>query len=397
MARFISLPVGQGDAFYLERNELSVLIDGGRSRKGFPSMFQSVTERDGVDVVVCTHNDADHANGIHGFLEAGLRCDEVWLPGRWLSVLPDVLRPFVEVFEHIANDIMGKDVLADLQELQSGTPPIETLAAHADHDFSDDTPAEEDSQLAEDGWPEACVQMLEQAEPWEASSYWPWQWHPGDWLFSSYWNYRQLGPTGVRLLWSAIDAACRIRAIATEAFHRGIPVRWFEFKPAAPSGGISALQPINAREVASIRPSVSPLLARLALTTSNKESLVFWSPPNEHHPGVLFTADSDLADIRLPTGLYRAIVTSPHHGSEANANAYSVVAATDGASSITWVRSDGRYRSRPGNSYLSVSSRRLCTLCRRPNGGMTTKQTVHLYASRGVWTRHQSNRVCSCQ
>jgi hypothetical protein len=45
----------------------------------------------------------------------------------------------------------------------------------------------------------------------------------------------------MQLLWSAIDAANRIRAIAIEAFHRGIPVRWFEFDSANPKGGVNAL------------------------------------------------------------------------------------------------------------------------------------------------------------
>src|SRR6266511_1241687 len=96
VSRLIAVPVGQGDAFYLERNGWSVLVDGGRSRSGFASAFQTATRADGASVVVCTHNDADHANGILGFLEAGFRCGEVWLPGHWLGALPSVLKPFVE-------------------------------------------------------------------------------------------------------------------------------------------------------------------------------------------------------------------------------------------------------------------------------------------------------------
>jgi beta-lactamase superfamily II metal-dependent hydrolase len=76
--RFIAIGVAQGDAFFLECPEVfTVLIDGGRSVGGFASQFQRVTERDRVDVLVCTHNDADHANGIIGFLQSGLGCTEV--------------------------------------------------------------------------------------------------------------------------------------------------------------------------------------------------------------------------------------------------------------------------------------------------------------------------------
>jgi hypothetical protein len=396
MPRFIAIPVGQGDAFYLERQGFSVLIDGGRSRSDFPSMFQGVTKADGVNVVICTHNDADHANGILGFLDAGLRCDELWLPGCWLGALPAVLKPFVEVFVDLINNIAETDNLSNME----GSPsPIEAYAERMRGSLVDAHTTEEELSVEEDGWPESYLQMLERAEPWDVHPYWLGSWDPEDWTFWPYRHCRRLGLAGVQLLWSAIDAAARIRAVATKTFHRGIPIRWFEFNTAAPSGGVSALQPINAREIVRVRPPVGSLLAMLALTEANKESLVFWSPPTGRHPGVLFTADSDLANVHLPFQLDRAIVTAPHHGSEANANAYSALrgGASFSSASITWVRSDGRYRSRPGNTYLRLASRRLCTICRRSRGSSTTKQAVHLYSRGGAWIPHAASRVCSCQ
>jgi hypothetical protein len=361
-------------------------------------MFQMATKTNGVDVVLCTHNDADHANGILGFLEAGLRCEEVWLPGRWLGALPDVLRPFVEVFGELVENIAETDISSNMGTAQPSPSPIEAYAERVHDRLADAPETGEGQSIGENGWPESYLQMLEQAEPWEVPPHWLELWHPEDGPWWFYRTYRRLGPAGVRLLWSAIDAAGRIRAIATEAFHRGIPVRWFEFETATPLGGRPELRPINAREVARVRPRVDPLLRYLALTVSNKESLVFWSPPTEHHPGVLFTADSDLVDVHLPPQLNGAIVTAPHHGSEANENAYDVVAnASNGSPSITWVRSDGRYRSRPGNTYLGLAARRFCTICRCAGGSSTTKQTVRLYSRGGAWIRHRGTSVCQCQ
>jgi hypothetical protein len=221
---------------------------------------------------------------------------------------------------------------------------------------------------------------------------------PDDWSFFPYRHYRPLGSAGVQLLWSAIEAASRIRAIAIEAFHRGIPVRWFEFGVATPSGGVTALRPVNARAVARVRPRVGLLLDFWALTVSNKESLVFWSPFTDQHPEVLFTADSDLAGVRLPSQLHRALATAPHHGSEANAHAYTVVeaAAPQEFAAITWVRSDGRSRSRPGRTYLGLLSPHLCTLCRLGVARSTIKQAVQLFSLRAVWTRHRATVACSC-
>lgn len=394
MPRFIALPVAQGDAFYLERLDFTVLVDGGRSRTTLLAIFQTVTDADGVNVAICTHNDADHANGVLGFLEAGLRCDEVWLPGRWLGALPDLLKPFVNVFVELIEDVAHSQVPSNSEELSSDLSPLEAYAeglplARDEPPLGDDGPF-----LPRDGWPDPHLAMLERAEPWQVA---PWDgWRPDYWPFVAP-VYLQLGLNGVRLLWSAIDAAARIRAIAVEAFHRGIPVRWFEFDARSPSGGVPALVPVNARMVAKVRPRVGSLLDFLALTVSNKESLVFWSPRTDQHPGVLFTADSDLATIQLPPQLRGAISTAPHHGSETNASAYAAVAAADPSSTITWVRSDGRYRNRPGRTYLALSSRRLCTLCRHGVGTSSSKQAVHLFSRGTAWARHRTTNSCTCR
>ena len=68
MDKFISIGVRQGDAFYLERGGKKLLVDGGRSRRGFAEQFERTVGATSVDVLVCTHADADHVNGLIGFL-----------------------------------------------------------------------------------------------------------------------------------------------------------------------------------------------------------------------------------------------------------------------------------------------------------------------------------------
>jgi hypothetical protein len=169
MPRFVAIPVAQGDAFYLERADFSVLVDVGRSRYGFPGMFRAVTHTDRVNVAVCTHNDADHANGVIGFLETGLKCDEMWLPGSWLAALPHVLKPFVDVFVELTDNVAQseassnkKDRLSDLFSLDADAEGLRVRLNESP--VNDDGPS-----VGEDGWPESYVQMLEQAEPWEVT------------------------------------------------------------------------------------------------------------------------------------------------------------------------------------------------------------------------------------
>jgi hypothetical protein len=90
-ARFIAIRVGQGDAFFIERTDKLALVDGGRSRVGFATQFKKVTGLEYVDILVCTHNDADHALGLLGFLECGFTAREVWLPASWTDRLDDLL------------------------------------------------------------------------------------------------------------------------------------------------------------------------------------------------------------------------------------------------------------------------------------------------------------------
>lgn len=394
MARFIAIPVAQGDAFYLERDGFSALVDGGRSRSAFPAMFRGVTQSGGVDVLVCTHNDADHANGILGFLESGLRCKEVWLPGRWLSALPGLLRPFVEVVEDLSTSILKLGHPSKASESDSGLSALEAYAEYLGEGGEDSREDELGLPVERNGWPAQYVQMLRSADRLEVPSF-----INADRPFGPYGRYRSSGGWQTELLWSAIDAAHRIRAIAIEAFRRGMCVRWFEYGPAMPAGGVVALCPINARAVVSARPQVLSLFCQLALTVANKESLVFWSPSTDQHPGVLFTADSDLATAGLPSDLKGALVTAPHHGSEANARAYSRVAdaAGDEYSSVTWIRSDGRYNNRPGRTYLAIPGPRLCTLCRCGAGQSAPKQAVRFFSGQVVWVRDSASVLCVCQ
>lgn len=398
MSQFIAIPVGQGDAFYLKLPDTSLLVDGGRARRSFSNLFQKYTSTDYVHVAVCTHNDADHANGLIGFLEDGLKCDEIWLPGCWLSVLPDILKPFVEIVDTLVGNIFRNNISFSDDERRPRSSPLEMYGERLQDNPSPKEQGESGIPIDQDGWSESLISALEQAESWETVS-WCHQIYFGV-LHLTYIEQGLRDPMNVQLLWSALDAASRVRDIAIIAFNRGIPVRWFQYELKNPSGGETWLRPLNAREIIKVNPPTRTLLDRLALTVSNKESLVFWSPPTDLHPGVLFTADSDLAGIKLPsTELCGAISTAPHHGSETNSKAYGKVAqAVHGASpTVTWVRSDGNYRSRPGKTYRALHiNQRLCTRCKPTTGTTFKEQEVRLVSQNGTWAKHPQTNSCSC-
>lgn len=323
MTRFVAIPVRIGDAFYLERGGRSVLVDGGKSQSAFPELFRLHVNRDQADIVVCTHNDADHANGIIGFLDAGFACREIWLPGRWLDVLKDVLPPD----EVVVDDVIGGAIKYWSDAVEGNQRPPESLEEVGTL-LSEPAPPRLEAQLWQGNdpadWPEDVAEAFEPAEALvepEDSELWWRQYIPV--------TGRPIAePAGFwQVVREAIEAAKRIREIARLAFDNGVPVRWFEHAPHGPSGGIPGfLHPVGARQVVRVFP-YRPLFERLALTTVNKESLVLYSPRDTQSPGVLFCAHSDLRSMILSIQP-RDLITVPHHGAEANRDAYTSILLT---------------------------------------------------------------------
>ncbi|HXF94292.1 MAG TPA: MBL fold metallo-hydrolase [Nitrospiraceae bacterium] len=408
-AQFIAIPVGQGDAFFLETPEGTVLVDGGRSIDGFADLFQRTTSRDEVDILICTHNDADHANGILGFLQSGLGCRELWLPGRWISVLRYALNPSPEVIDALITQVReAGSFVGELRHSEGDSPEHRPLIEVYGDSLTQEQPGSEEgrnsrrtepaSDVPGNGWPQDVVDEIERVieEPSSLGGLLLLCWKDPRGIICRH-CWLDLDEKAAVLLAGALDAADRIRKIALAAFHRGIAVRWFEYGEACSLSGSRWLRPLNAREVAYVQPvPINQVLAFLALTTSNRESLVFWACPAGSLPGVLFTADSDLKGVQLPV-LTGSIITAPHHGSEANKDAYAHIQNTAGsmAKTLTWVRSDGRFRGRPGPSYLATPGQRICTLCRAVPQSKS-KQAVCLHGQPKKWVRTRGVVSCCC-
>jgi Metallo-beta-lactamase superfamily len=387
--RFMAIGVAQGDAFFLEQEEgHTVLVDGGRSVGGFPAEFQRATNRNGIDVLVCTHNDADHANGIAGFLQAGLRCNEVWVPASWTDRLEDLfLRPG-NFTDELVEDVMALDEGITRNREREGS-----LLEQLGDDYAEETPSNERSETVQtEALLEHTLGREIEEEPgqreWPYPFAWPSRW--GTRLLRGWWP----GDRRFRLFVESIEAGDRIRQIALLAYHRGCQIRWFEYAgPVASGGSQGKLIPVNAREVLRVRVKKWSALMYLALTITNRQSLVFFSSA-DNGPGILFTADSDLCFSNHVTWHDGMIITAPHHGSESNAKAYARYyrEMPQSASSI-WVRSDGRFKSRPGKSYLNLKAARFCTICR---GSQQPKQELLFTSSNQQW-QPVGTRGCSCK
>jgi len=376
-ATFIAIGVSQGDAFFMEKGDRRLLVDGGNSISDFPNQFTKATNKNDVDVLVCTHNDSDHARGVLGFLRGRLAAKEVWLPASWMDRLSDL----------ISNpENFWKELVADIEKLEANK--VENL--HSLGEMYLIMSLEREGPLVEENV-ENLMKMFQyslQSHPSSALQLWK--------KYSNLW----LLDKRYRLMIEAVKASNLIREIVLAAYRSGSLIRWYDYvgnsKYSNPSGGISDfLVPVNAVEVTKIRRRKKSALEYVALTRVNKESLVFMSPKDDVSPCVLFTADSDLSFYQVIQWHEQMIITSPHHGSEDNRNAYTRFnRETQGELSVVWVRSDRRLSRRPGTSYLAVCGDKYCTVCR--GSRLSTQNVLLSFSKLNIAWQPINTRKCQC-
>lgn len=250
-ASFVAIGVGQGDAFFLDKARLTILIDGGRSAQGFSAQFQKVTKRESVDILVCTHNDADHACGVLGLLRSGLRCREVWLPGSWTDRLEDLL---------LHPESFTEELISNIEEIEVSPERRPSLQALGDRYGESIMQQGRDYEGAVTIDADALSEALEMTPDMETYGdtswlYYP-PWWPGNWLnrwCELRWMF-QRDHERFRLFVEALSAATLIREISLAAYHIGASIRWFQYDSMSNSGGDpNHLVPINAHEIFRIR------------------------------------------------------------------------------------------------------------------------------------------------
>jgi len=400
----LALPI-TGESFLLRRRGHTVLVDGGWKKDKIADVlaahFPAVTA---LDVIVCTHGDGDHAGGLPNLLSRWPgRIGQLWLPGRWVDVVPDLLKDpkgFVDGLMRELNTVIRKKLPdpignTELEQAQAsfGGDPVgdSKLSEEGTGDQESDNPSPtSEASWSEADWGDDDVDFGDTEstdEPdWFAelrrSSALPTDKAASDAFGSgrSRIRYREskgrIG-TASALAWlRLIDTVEAIRGIAAAAMGRRLRIRWFDFDAFSdtrrPSGGVPGfLVPINAREQAP-PPFEGNFLARL--TRINRESLVFFAPPRWHRLGVLFCGDSPLGDGQkfgqsflqhsTPPGL-PIVATAPHHGAETNSAAYAHM--SNWADVMVLLRTGGD-RKQPGATFKALGwPFKVCATCPQSN------------------------------
>lgn len=390
----LALPIN-GESFLLRRAGKNVLVDGGYKWDKIADVLKHhVRDVQHLDVVVCTHGDRDHVGGLPALLDDWVgRVGQLWLPGRWVNVVPQLAHDPAEFFNQLIRELDA--------ELKNPSEEAISVVRSADNNETDRDDRQDIASLPPTfevepigEWKDRYDWSLDFEETLPEPEWFDTLRRAGEELASDAIatralksarrrvNYRQkrlVSDLEIRIAryWLDLLETCEaIRNLAVAAIRNRVPTRWFDFdgfeKTRQAAGGAPGfLCPINAVEQAT-PPSILALF--LHLTQINRESLVFLAPPTNERLGVLFCADSPLGDgpkygysflpaLPLQMSLLPIVATAPHHGSETNKIAYSHLRK--------WARIDvllraGGSTKQPGPTFLNQHScLRLCTKCPR--------------------------------
>lgn len=416
-SRFVAMLVKKGDAFLLERGERIVLVDGGEDINFVSGVLNKNWHKSQkiINIVVCTHNDKDHSQGIIQLLSSPqYKVREVRLPAIW-DVINDSLGKEVEFekkFSYLEELIL--DVSYLIEARLTAVDDFQRLVnkiLRGQYRKEDNYEVwvnqhRQEKRAIASGFVEALVSdereaaaegVLEETNEFRAKEA----------ALMSFLSYIKASLTTKEFFRNILRYINRILAVMIlieERKKRGekIQIRFYRYRYGRPidSSDDEVLLPVNAAEVTTWKfrktkgkpSSLNNPAGHIALSITNRNSLSFYAKEDQTSPGVIFTAECRVNPIGCqPTRLI--IATAPHHGSKDNANVYQNVLHWAQGGSV-WVRSDYKNGSRPCPQYVKLKEKKYCTVC---NTMKNTGQTVELYDSMGNWQTNKMLKVCNCQ
>lgn len=337
---FTALAVNKGDSFLLKDGDNLILVDGGANQQHIVRLLNKENLNNHINLIVCTHYDLDHVNGILGILKSKkYGFDEMWLP----EILGSLAYTISEKHEEILDDLRRQpDLLEKALDEIEGQPElleeeISSSPESFEHNISDKYQfnTRNITELNNLLNKERLFQYMRLITFYRHNE-----------LVNMFYNI-------CKLVSSSIPSAKK-------------KVRWLEYQGREVNNryGFNMIA-VNSRETnVTLYPTTSVFLKaliRVSLTPINQQSLVF-KYNDDSVPNVLFTADSDLSFTKIPIILKpKSIVTAPHHGSKHNTYAYTMISGEE----LFFVRSDHYNPSdRPCKDYINLENK-YCTLCNR--------------------------------
>lgn len=419
-SRFVALPVDRGDAFLLDREEKTVLVDGGASKKGLVSNLKKYWNQGQrvIDTVVVTHNDLEHTGGIIGLLDSNeFTVREIRLPAYWQSVYEVVANHnthyrFSLALVQLVHDfvvVAGRVRHASIKELVSEVLRRERRYwdEKSERRYTKRDNIERVLGFSEGLTPTANVfdklifvpRNEVELEDTVDEMY--------DQLFSVMKDTDVWGTSfNIEIAaWQLIELSKYVNnivIISQLSLNNHIAIRYYLHDHSLSikkNIDDDFLVPVNAKEVSSrdlnnfcysCHKEIECAVIQTVKSISNRYSIPFYAIETENSPGVLFCAECCVHPIGM--SLNRLVIAAGfHHGAKDNSSAYELIEKW--GRGVIWIRSDGGKSTRPCQKYVNLRGQKFCTICNKPIYG---KRPVRLYAIGKNWINRGLTRTCSC-
>lgn len=447
--------LGQGESFLLRTTRsgkaCSILVDGGFGAKR-SSLHQTITREAPdlrlIDRFICTHEDADHCDGIPDFIRewylSGRTIKEMWLPAIWsvddgsgrgpnwienrivmgafeaAKAVQDRLQDYTREWHDDDTITLSDRIRAAATDVATEFDVLEGLASPIGSDPEPGGSSHRNTD--EDDEVDRVLDIIAHEEPplaiFRRRSDRSFFRSVAQAASSAKSNIDRKGrftlaQASALLAYDALNTHRRIGPIIAACIYHKILIRWFDFQRFAnnghcPHGGDrDFLTPVNAVEVARTKQRAGALRLFLGLTLSrpNVESLVFLKHETDDEPAALFTADSRLAfGSNRPSGDFPKpasglptrgplLATAFHHGSATNDHGYGVLQSwLSGTFDPIYVRNGG---DKIGSvAPLFCAAARQCVTC---HGDARAPRLAKLEATAGSWLWPAHPIPCTCR
>jgi len=358
--KFTALPVNVGDSFLLQTENKVILVDGGKNKSHILKLLANEKIKNNhIDLLVCTHYDADHINGIIGIIKSKkFTFTEIWLPEILGSIGYTISKKLYPLLKTLRDTNFNEEI---------NNEKIESF--YSEYEINEISSEARENNSFEKIDNDMLNEFIEEYQ----------YFHHRGWYYHIRNNIEH----------KMIRNMYNISSLIHNSLNTGAYIKWFRYqnKRTHLTYGFDMFCENSIQTDITLYDEqlFSKMLYLTTLTEINKKSLVFMYE-NDKCPNILFTADSNLDFYSTPIILKdSSIATAPHHGSQANNNAYSKINGKD----LIFVRSDQGQIKRPGSGYLSQKNR-YCTICRNK----TNKLKVEIVQVKSKF--QTSSRTCVC-
>ncbi|MEZ2322825.1 MBL fold metallo-hydrolase [Bacillus tropicus] len=413
----------QGDAFLLEKEVKGksnnyILVDGGQDEQ-FAEQYYKELKGKSINLVVCTHTDADHVNGIISFFKKGFTCEEIWLPALWTANLTEILNGDNKFLQELALELkeaIKKDDFSLRKYTEQTKEKIreEVNIANEKGNIRNIIDLEEIiDEFRSDK--EKLLSFFNYNKILRYPSYYTFGEYENVGRLLSFFDFNDVFNFYDKpLLWkyseltgNIIKYYSKIVTIVLYAILRGVKrIRWWEYvenneiMKSKINNCNEILTPLCHKELKGVIKNYSKLY-QYTLSKVNKESIVLL----DKNDRILFSSDSDLEACKYIPKFVKGnemLITSPHHGSRNNATAYQKIKKYLSSCGIQgiWIRTDSAHISMGDDFPKILLDNRYCVNCyqwdsdRKRRMKITSDNQYIQAVYKRTWVINKENCIC---